>query len=68
MWLLKNLPNNVLCHVGIRYNFKGPNTTVTNQCASGVMAVAESRAAIRVGEADRMTAIGHDAPYERKRF
>jgi 3-oxoacyl-[acyl-carrier-protein] synthase I len=64
MWLLKNLPNNVLCHAGIRYNFKGTNTTITNQCAGGVMAVAESAAAIRAGDADRMTAIGHDAPFE----
>lgn len=64
MWLLKNLPNNVLCHVGIRYTFKGPNTCITNQCASGIMAVAESAAAIRVGDADRMTAVGHDAPFE----
>ena len=23
MWLLRNLPNNVLCHVGIRHQFKG---------------------------------------------
>ncbi|HTX20986.1 MAG TPA: beta-ketoacyl synthase N-terminal-like domain-containing protein [Candidatus Aquilonibacter sp.] len=64
MWLLKNLPNNVLCHVGIRHNFKGTNTTITNQCAGGIMAVAESAAAIRAGEADRMTAIGHDSPFE----
>lgn len=64
MWLLKNLPNNVLCHVGIRHNFKGTNTTITNQCAGGIMAVAESAAAISAGEADRMTAIGHDSPFE----
>ena len=64
MWLLKNLPNNVLCHVGIRYNLKGTNGCVTNQCAGGAMALAESAAAIRAGEADRMVAIGHDAPIE----
>ncbi len=64
MWLLKNLPNNVLCHVGIRHNFKGTNACITNQCAGGVLAVAESAAAIRAGEADRAVAIGHDAPLE----
>jgi len=64
MWLLKNLPNNVLCHVGIRYNFKGTNGCVTNQCAGGAMAMAEAVAAIRSGEADRMVAVGHDAPIE----
>ena len=64
MWLLKNLPNNVLCHAGIRYNFKGANTCITNHCAGGVMAVAECAAIIRAGEADRMIAIGHDTPIE----
>jgi len=64
MWLLKNLPNNVLCHVGIRYNFKGSNGCITNQCAGGIMAVTECAASVRIGEADRMTAVGHDAPFE----
>ena len=64
MWLLKNLPNNVLCHVGIRYNFKGSNGCITNQCAGGIMAVAECAASVHLGEADRMTAVGHDAPFE----
>lgn len=64
MWLLKNLPNNVLCHTGIRYNFKGTNTCITNQCASGIMSLVESAEAIRAGEADRMLAVGHDAPFE----
>lgn len=64
MWLLKNLPNNVLCHVGIRGQLKGTNACITNQCASGIMAVAESACAIVNGEADRIVAAGHDAPFE----
>jgi 3-oxoacyl-(acyl-carrier-protein) synthase len=64
MWLLKNLPNNVLCHVGIRYGFKGANACVTNQCVGGALAVAEAAASIRAGEADRAAAIGHDSPIE----
>jgi 3-oxoacyl-[acyl-carrier-protein] synthase I len=64
MWLLQNLPNNVLCHVGIRNNFKGTNACITNHCAGGAMAVAEAAAAIRAGEADRTVAVGHDAPFE----
>lgn len=64
MWLLKNLPNNVLCHVGIRGQLKGTNACITNQCASGIMAVAESASAIWNGEADRIVAAGHDAPFE----
>jgi 3-oxoacyl-[acyl-carrier-protein] synthase-1 len=64
MWLLKHLPNNVLCHIGIRYGFKGTNACVTNQCVGGAIAVAEASAAIRAGEADRAAAVGHDAPIE----
>src|SRR5436853_5203636 len=64
MWLLKNLPNNVLCHVGIRHGFKGTNGCVTNQCVGGVMALAEAAAAVRAGEADRAVAVGHDTPLE----
>ena len=64
MWLLKNLPNNVLCHVGIRHNFKGTNACITNQCVGGILAVVEAAAAIRAGEADRAVAVGHDAPIE----
>lgn len=64
MWLLRHLPNNVLCHVGIRHGFKGTNACVTNQCAGGVLALAEAAEAIRAGEADRATAVGHDTPFE----
>ena len=64
MWLLKNLPNNVLCHVGIRGQYKGTNACITNQCSSGILAVAEAACAIRNGEADRAAAVGHDSPFE----
>jgi len=64
MWLLKNLPNNVLCHIGIRHSFKGTNACITNQCMGGVMAIAEAAASIRAEEADRAVAVGHDAPVE----
>jgi 3-oxoacyl-[acyl-carrier-protein] synthase-1 len=64
MWLLKNLPNNVLCHVGIRHMFKGTNACITNQCAGGVLAVAEAAESLRTDEADRIAAIGHDTLIE----
>lgn len=64
MWLLRILPNNVLCHVGIRHGFKGTNACVTNQCVGGAVAVAEASAAIRANEADRAVAVGHDTPFE----
>jgi 3-oxoacyl-[acyl-carrier-protein] synthase-1 len=64
MWLLKNLPNNVVCHTGIRSGFKGTNACITNQCVGGVLAVAEAAAAVRADEADRAVAVGHDAALE----
>jgi 3-oxoacyl-[acyl-carrier-protein] synthase I len=64
MWLLRILPNNVVCHLGIRHLFKGTNACITNQCVGGAMAVAEAAAALRAGEADRAVAVGHDTPFE----
>ncbi|MGH8683420.1 MAG: beta-ketoacyl-[acyl-carrier-protein] synthase family protein [Burkholderiales bacterium] len=64
MWLLRTLPNNVLCHVGIRYGLKGSNACVTNHVVGGTLAVIEAVAALRTAEADRAVAIGHDAPIE----
>jgi 3-oxoacyl-[acyl-carrier-protein] synthase-1 len=64
MWLLRTLPNNVLCHVGIRYRLKGTNACITNHSVSGTLAVIEAVAALREGEADRAVAVAHDAPIE----
>jgi 3-oxoacyl-[acyl-carrier-protein] synthase I len=64
MWLLRTLPNNVLCHVGIKYNLKGSNACITNHSAGGTLAVIEAAEALRQGEADRAVAVGHDAPIE----
>jgi 3-oxoacyl-[acyl-carrier-protein] synthase-1 len=64
MWLLRTLPNNVLCHIGIRYGLKGANACVTNHAVSGTLAIIEACAGIVGGEADRAVAVGHDAPIE----
>jgi 3-oxoacyl-[acyl-carrier-protein] synthase-1 len=64
MWLLKTLPNNVLCHVGIRHGLKGSNACITNHSISGMLAIVEAMQAVRQGEADRAVAVGHDAPVE----
>ena len=64
MWLLRHLPNNVLCHVGIRYQFKGTNACVTNHGVGGLLAFAEAAAALRQEEGDRACATGHDTPLE----
>jgi 3-oxoacyl-[acyl-carrier-protein] synthase-1 len=64
MWLLRTLPNNVLCHVGIRHGLKGPNACITNHSVSGLLAIAEAAEAIRAGECERAVAVGHDASIE----
>ena len=64
MWLLRTLPNNVLCHVGIRNRLKGANACITNHSVGGMLAVIEATEALRNGEADRALAIGHDTPIE----
>ncbi len=64
LWLLRTLPNNVLCHVGIQYGFKGPNGCVTDHGVSGLQAIAEGSAVLRAGDAERAIAIAHDAPVE----
>ena len=64
MWLLRTLPNNVLCHVGIRNRLKGANGCITNHSVGGTLAVIEAAEAVRNGEADRALAIGHDTPIE----
>ena len=64
MWLLRTLPNNVLCHVGIRNRLKGTNACITNHSVGGTLAVIEAAEALRHGEADRALAIGHDTPIE----
>ena len=64
MWLLRTLPNNVLCHVGIRNRLKGTNGCITNHSVGGSLAVIEAAEALRNDEADRALAIGHDTPIE----
>ncbi len=64
MWLLRSLPNNVLCHVSIRHQLKGPNGCITNHTTSGILSVIESAWALREGDAERVVAISHDAPIE----
>jgi 3-oxoacyl-[acyl-carrier-protein] synthase-1 len=64
MWLLQTLPNNVLCHVGIRYGLKGTNACITSHSASSLLAVIEGVEALRANEADRAVVVAHDALIE----
>lgn len=64
LWLLTNLPNNVLCHVGIRNNLKGANACITNHSTSGSLSIIEAFESLLIGDSERAIAIGHDAPIE----
>ena len=64
MWLLQTLPNNVLCHVGIRYGLKGANACFTSHSAGGLLVVMEALEALRANEADRAVVVAHDALLE----
>ncbi len=61
---MRSLPNNVLGHIGIKYGLKGSNACITSHSCSGSLAVIEGMEALRNGEADRIVAVGHDAPIE----
>jgi len=54
LWMLKYLPNMPACHVGIRYDARGPNNTISLGDVSSVLAVAEGAEVIRRGQADIM--------------
>ena len=67
MWLLRGLPNNVLCHAGISYGFKGANACIANHSTSGALALLEAAEALRNEHADRAVVIAHDSPIEPER-
>ena len=52
LWMLKYLPNMPACHVGIRYDARGPNNTISQGDASSLMAIAEAADLIRRDLAD----------------
>jgi 3-oxoacyl-[acyl-carrier-protein] synthase II len=52
LWMLKYLPNMPACHIGIRYDARGPNNTISQGDASPLMAIAEAADLIRRDLAD----------------
>jgi 3-oxoacyl-[acyl-carrier-protein] synthase II len=58
LWMLKYLPNMPGCHVGIRYDARGPNNTISLGDVSSLLAIAEAADVIRRGAADVMLAGG----------
>ncbi len=58
LWMLKYLPNMSACHIGIRYDARGPNNTIAEGDVSGLLAIAEAADVVRRGAADVMIAGG----------
>lgn len=58
LWMLKYLPNMPACHIGIRYDARGPNNTIAAGDVSSLLAVAEGADVIRRDLADVMLIVG----------
>jgi 3-oxoacyl-[acyl-carrier-protein] synthase II len=54
LWMLKYLPNMPACHIGIRYDARGPNNTISEGDVSSLLALAEAADVIRRDQADIM--------------
>jgi 3-oxoacyl-[acyl-carrier-protein] synthase II len=54
LWMLKYLPNMPACHIGIRYDARGPNNTIAEGDVSSLLALIEAADVIRRDHADVM--------------
>lgn len=54
LWMLKYLPNMPACHIGIRYDARGPNNTIAEGDVSSLLALGEAADVIRRDHADVM--------------
>jgi 3-oxoacyl-[acyl-carrier-protein] synthase II len=52
LWMLTHIPNMMACHVSILHNAQGPNNTVTQSDAAGLLALGEACRYIRRNRAD----------------
>ncbi len=52
LWMLKYLPNMPACHVGIAVDARGPNNSIAQDEAGGLLALSEAADIIRRGSAD----------------
>ncbi len=58
LWMLRSLPNMPACHVGIAVDARGPNNSLAQDEASGLLALGEAAAIIQRGSADLMVVGG----------
>jgi 3-oxoacyl-[acyl-carrier-protein] synthase II len=60
MWMLNHVPNMPACHVSILHNAQGPNNTITQSDAAGLLALGEAFRIVQRNSADVMLAGGAD--------
>ncbi len=60
MWMLNHVPNMPACHAAILNDARGPNNTITQSDAAGLLAVGEAMRIVRGGRADLVLAGGAD--------
>ncbi|MCE9607120.1 MAG: beta-ketoacyl-[acyl-carrier-protein] synthase family protein [Planctomycetia bacterium] len=58
LWMLKHLPNMPACHIGIAFDARGPNNTITLGEVSSLSAIGEAMRVVARGQADLMFAGG----------
>jgi 3-oxoacyl-[acyl-carrier-protein] synthase II len=61
LWMLKYLPNMLACHVSILHNAQGPNNTITEANAAGLLALGEAYRIIARDQADIFLVGGADS-------
>jgi 3-oxoacyl-[acyl-carrier-protein] synthase II len=61
LWMLKYLPNMLACHVSILHNAQGPNNTVTEGDAAGLLALGEAGRIVARDQADFMLVGGAES-------
>lgn len=52
LWMLKYLPNMPACHISIIHDAQGPNNSITESDAAGLLAIAEAARVMRRDAAD----------------
>jgi 3-oxoacyl-[acyl-carrier-protein] synthase II len=58
LWMLKYLPNMPACHIGIRYDARGPNNTICENDVASLLAISEAADVIERDHADLMIVVG----------
>jgi 3-oxoacyl-[acyl-carrier-protein] synthase II len=61
MWMLRHVPNMTACHVSILHNAQGPNNTISQTDAGGLLALGEAFRNVQRGQVDVFLTGGADA-------